>query len=144
MSKAALGSFVVAVMATAACGGSESAPPPDPFAPVAHTVTAEVLASGQETYTLNCAPCHGPLGKGDGPASATLNPKPRDHSSGEYMDELTDQQIADTVKMGGAMSGYPNMPSHPHIGGDDMVALVAFVRTLSHDVQSVQQVVLKP
>ena len=120
----------VAALVGAACSG-ESEPPPDPNAPVTHAIDEGLLTRGQEVYTMNCAPCHGPTGKGDGPASATLNPKPRDHSSAEYMDTLTDQKIADTVRMGGIISGYPNMPSSPHIVGDDMVALVAFVRTLS-------------
>ncbi len=102
-----------------------------------------MLDHGREVYTRNCAPCHGPEGRGDGPASATLNPKPRDHSNAEYMDRLTDQKIADTIRMGGAISGYPNMPSSPHIRGADMVALVAFVRTLGHPVDEIIEVELQ-
>jgi mono/diheme cytochrome c family protein len=108
------------------------------------SVNAEMLTAGQETYRLNCAPCHGAGGKGDGPGAATLNPKPRDHTNREYMDVLTDQKLADVVKMGGIVSGYPNMPSSPHIRGDDMVALVAFVRSLSIGAENVKQVDIKP
>jgi mono/diheme cytochrome c family protein len=99
-----------------------------------------MLAKGQNTYKLNCVPCHGPLGKGDGPSAAGLNPPPRDHSNKEYMARLTDDMIAQTVQMGGAIRGYPNMPSSPHIRGEDMVALIAFVRRLSDP--SVQKVEL--
>ncbi len=30
------------------------------------------LAQGKELFTAGCLPCHGPAGKGDGPAAATL------------------------------------------------------------------------
>ena len=56
------------------------------------------------------------------------------------MDGLTDDQIATTVVQGGAAKGYPNMPSHPHIKGQDLVALVAHVRTLSRGVNGVSEV----
>ena len=49
----------------------------------------------------------------------------------ELIRSLADQDIADTIKMGGAPRGYPNMPSSPHIRGDDMLALVGYVRSLS-------------
>src|SRR3990172_2513650 len=110
-------------------GGGEKAEEPE--GPKVFEITDSLLATGQNTYKLNCVPCHGPLGKGDGPSAAGLNPKPRDHSNREYMTRLTDDMIAETVKMGGVIRGYPNMPSSPHIKGDEMAALVAFVRRLS-------------
>jgi mono/diheme cytochrome c family protein len=48
------------------------------------TVPAETsvdLAKGQELYKANCASCHGNEGKGDGPAGAALDPKPRDQTN---------------------------------------------------------------
>lgn len=109
-----------------------------------YPVDAGMLTKGQQVYTINCAPCHGASGKGDGPGAAALNPKPRDHTNREYMDVLTDQKIADVVKMGGIVSGYPNMPSSPHIRGDDMLALVAFTRSLSIGAENVATVEVKP
>ena len=47
------------------------------------------------------------------------------------MADLTDKKIADTIKMGGIISGFPNMPSNPHLRGEQIEALVAFVRRLS-------------
>ncbi len=44
---------------------------------------------------------------------------------------MTDKNIADVIEMGGAIKGRPLMPSHPQIGGADMDALVAYIRTLS-------------
>jgi hypothetical protein len=56
------------------------------------------------------------------------------------MDGLSDEQIAATIVQGGAPRGYPNMPSNPHIRGEDLVALVAHVRTLSRGAEGVKQV----
>jgi mono/diheme cytochrome c family protein len=100
-------------------------------APAAVVVTPAMLEKGQGIYKLNCAPCHGAGGRGDGPAAANLDPKPRDHTNAEYMKKLTDEDIAKTVQMGGAPKGMPQMPSSPQIKGDDMTALVAFMRSLS-------------
>jgi mono/diheme cytochrome c family protein len=36
--------------------------------------------SGQEMFTAYCAACHGPAGKGDGPAAPALKTKPADLS----------------------------------------------------------------
>lgn len=94
-------------------------------------MSPEVLARGKGIYKANCVPCHGESGKGDGPGAGVLKPPPRDHTDAKYMDTLSDKEIADTIKMGGAMKGRPLMPSHPQIGGDDMNALVAYVRSLS-------------
>lgn len=97
----------------------------------APAVTPAMLTRGHEIYTANCVPCHGVSGKGDGPGAGVLKPKPRDHTDAAYMNTLSDKEIADTIKMGGAMKGKPMMPSHPQIGGDNMTALVAYVRSLS-------------
>ena len=39
---------------------------------------AASIDRGKKTYFQNCASCHGAKAKGDGPASAALNPKPAD------------------------------------------------------------------
>jgi mono/diheme cytochrome c family protein len=139
MKKRILTTLVTTPLLLSACGGGggTETQAEDPNKPKVFEITDAALASGQNTYKLNCVPCHGPLGKGDGPSAASLNPKPRDHSNMEYMSKLTDDTIAETVKMGGAIRGYPNMPSSPHIKGDEMVGLIAHVRRL-HDPQRKQ------
>jgi mono/diheme cytochrome c family protein len=97
----------------------------------AKAVTPAMVERGREIYKKNCVPCHGESGKGDGPGAGVLNPKPRDHTDYAYMSTLTDKEIADVIKMGGAIKGRPLMPSHPQIGGADMDSLVAYIRTLS-------------
>jgi mono/diheme cytochrome c family protein len=89
------------------------------------------LDKGKTIYLTNCAPCHGKVGKGDGPAAANLNPKPRDHSKGEYMSKLTDDHIGRVVKLGGGIAGFPGMPAHPQFKTEDVNAVIAYMRTLS-------------
>ncbi len=86
---------------------------------------------GQELYKANCVACHGETGKGDGPGAGVLKPPPRDHTNSEYMSTLSDKEIGDIIRMGGATKGMPQMPSHPQINGADLDALVAYVRSLS-------------
>jgi mono/diheme cytochrome c family protein len=105
---------------------SAAAAPPAPV-----VVTPELLERGHASYKLNCVPCHGESGRGDGPSSANLDPKPRDHTSAAYMTTLTDDDIRKIVNFGGAIKGMPQMPSSPHIQGEEMAALIAFVRSLS-------------
>ena len=120
-------------LSLAGCGGGSGGNEKSaaaPASPPTTEVTAALLDRGAVIYKQNCVPCHGPIGKGDGPSAAMLDPKPRDHSNRTYMDTLTDQQIGATIVAGGAPK-YPNMPSHPHIKGTDLAAIVAHVRTLS-------------
>ena len=39
---------------------------------------------GQRIYTERCAVCHGPDGRGNGPAAPSLIPRPRDFTIGQY------------------------------------------------------------
>lgn len=91
----------------------------------------ENVAKGKEVYLKTCAPCHGEGGKGDGPASAALNPKPRDHTNGAYMDTLSNQHLYTVIKQGGASFGFPTMPAQPQLSDDDVKNTIAFVRSLS-------------
>ena len=127
----------------ASCGGKEekldnddtkpaaSAIPATAETPLDVPMTSDNIIKGDTLYQHTCAPCHGPHGKGDGPAAAALNPKPRDHSNGAYMDKLTNRHIHDVIKMGGAAFGYPTMPGQPQLTEDQLVQIISFVRTLS-------------
>jgi mono/diheme cytochrome c family protein len=131
--------FVLAAALTACGGEPTDRPAAEPAGPPSTKVTAALLERGTEIYKANCVPCHGPTGKGDGPSAAALDPKPRDHTNRAYMDTLKDEQIAATIVQGGAPK-YPNMPSHPHLRGEDLVAIVAKVRTLSRGSDQVSSV----
>jgi mono/diheme cytochrome c family protein len=99
--------------------------------PAAAVVTPAALEQGRALYKANCAACHGESGKGDGPGAGVLKPPPRDHTDRAYMSTLTDKQLADIIRMGGAIKGKPLMPSHPQFKEPELQALVAFVRSLS-------------
>jgi mono/diheme cytochrome c family protein len=119
--------------ATAACS-SDSDPLPSAStaaAPTAKSVTPQMIEKGKSLYQANCTACHGESGKGDGPGAGVLKPPPRDHTDYAYMSALTDKEIADVIRMGGAIKGRPLMPSHPAITGADLDSLVAYIRTLS-------------
>jgi mono/diheme cytochrome c family protein len=94
-------------------------------------MSAGNIARGKATYIETCSPCHGAGGKGDGPAAVALNPKPRDHTNGAYMDKLTNGHIFAVIKQGGASFGYPGMPMQPQLSDEKVKDVIAFVRTLS-------------
>lgn len=59
--------------------------------------TTASITRGRELYLQSCASCHGQEGHGDGPAGATLNPKPLDltihvplHSDGRLMEWISE------------------------------------------------------
>jgi mono/diheme cytochrome c family protein len=114
--------IAVALFATA-CGEGEAKSSGTKASPA-------VLGHGKALFDNTCASCHGPTGRGDGPMSAGLNPKPRDLGDKSYVSTLSDEEIARTIKMGGSMKGMPQMPSHPQFNDDDLAALVAYIRSI--------------
>ena len=97
------------------------------------TARAADIAKGKSIFTSYCASCHGPTGKGDGPAAAGLNPKPRDLSNTKVMEKLTDKYLADVISKGGPALGKSALM--PAWGGTlkstDIKNIIAFIRSLS-------------
>jgi len=95
-------------------------------------------AAGKVVFDTNCMTCHGPLGKGDGPLSAALNPKPRDLSTGEFKFDTNgdgtaggDKDLENVIKQGAmAFGGSPLMAPWPALSDADVANLVAYIRTL--------------
>ena len=94
---------------------------------------AQDAAAGQETYEQYCALCHGAQGQGDGSLSANLDPKPRNHTDGAYMNALTDAHLLKVIGEGGAAAGLaPIMPAWKDIlSAQQIQDVMAFVRTLA-------------
>jgi mono/diheme cytochrome c family protein len=85
-----------------------------------------VLGAGKTLYVANCTPCHGSKGKGDGAASAALNPKPADHSSAKVQAE-TDGSLYWKLS-----AGRNPMPSYQKIlTNNQRWELVNYIRTLA-------------
>ena len=144
-----VGLAVVLIGATHAllvsCGGgsqqqasNEPAPSPAPSpAPETTSTTTTTTTTttaagdpvaGEKIYKLRCTPCHGPLGKGDGPLGKSLNPKPRDHTSA-YMKTRTDAELLNVIMNGkGAMPGWVKTKV---LTEQDARNALAFVRTLA-------------
>jgi mono/diheme cytochrome c family protein len=64
--------------------------------------SAETLEQGRTIYGEQCESCHGPEGKGDGPASRFLDPPARDFTSGEWRHapDGTVENVARVVREG--------------------------------------------
>jgi cytochrome c553 len=117
----ALGCSLIALLATAcgdnkgsgsttstATGAATAAPKP------ASTEISEVEVA--KAYEMRCGSCHGASGKGDGPGSAALTPKPRDYSDKAWQASVTDEEITKTIIYGGAAVGKSaSMPGAPDL-----------------------------
>jgi mono/diheme cytochrome c family protein len=90
-------------------------------------------AKGKDLFAKHCAGCHGPTGKGDGPAAAALTPKPKDLTDKAYAAGLKDQYLFDLIQKGGAAVG--KSPLIPPFGSKlkdgEIRDVIAFVRSLA-------------
>jgi len=101
-------------------------PPVDPATLM--TANPKLLARGEVLFKQNCTSCHGDTGRGDGPAAAMLNPKPRNFTQPDKWTRgfrITD--IFTTVTIGVKGTG---MAPFDFIMPADRMALVHYVRKL--------------
>lgn len=126
---------VVSILALAAgCGKKSESPQPAPTT-TAETPAAPAVAPAEEaqtTFKTVCATCHGEGGLGNGPAAVALTPKPRNYTDKTWQASVTDDQIKQTILMGGAAVGKsPIMPAQPQLKEKPEVvaALVQIIRT---------------
>jgi mono/diheme cytochrome c family protein len=83
------------------------------------------MAEAKKIAETNCASCHGPEGKGNGPAAAALPPpKPADWTSAKVAAE-TDGEIFWKIS-----NGRGAMPPWKHLPEKDRWDLVNYIRTL--------------
>lgn len=103
------------------------------LAGAADQIPAAAMQEAQEIYKSRCTMCHGPTGKGDGPAGAALNPKPRDLGDQAWQKSVTDEHIETIIRGGGpAVGKSPMMPANPDLTSkpDVIKALRIIVRNL--------------
>jgi mono/diheme cytochrome c family protein len=93
---------------------------------------------GKNIFTKYCSVCHGMEGKGDGFNSFNLDPKPRDLTDGHYMNTLTDERLAQTIREGGRSVNRSSLM--PSWGGrltkDEILYVATYVRMLSTRIKS--------
>jgi mono/diheme cytochrome c family protein len=86
---------------------------------------AGAAAEGKKLAETNCASCHGPGGKGNGPAAAALPPpKPADWTSAKVASE-TDGELFWKIS-----NGRGAMPPWKHLPDNQRWQLVNYIRSL--------------
>jgi len=99
---------------------------------VSQTPTGDPIAAGKQIFMQTCTPCHGQEGKGDGPASASLDPKPRNLTDPAIMTSMDERYMFELISRGGiAMGKSPLMPAQPGLAPQDIDHVIAYVKTLS-------------
>jgi mono/diheme cytochrome c family protein len=95
----------------------------DPWVP-----SEKMIAHGRQLFVQNCVMCHGNEGKGDGPAGASLNPKPRNFVEGKWKKGGTRLGL-----MGVLQTGLPpsSMASYKHLPVKDRWSLVHYIRSIT-------------
>ncbi|HVA76930.1 MAG TPA: cytochrome c [Candidatus Binataceae bacterium] len=95
------------------------------------SVRAADMAAAKQNYETFCVKCHGPGGKGDGPAAATLSTHPRDFTDCARMEKESDDKLFNVIKNGGAANGLSADMQAWSNGFEDseIKDLVAYVRT---------------
>ena len=90
------------------------------------------IEAGKQLYQQRCSPCHGPDGKANTPTAQALNPKPADHTNGNYMNKLSNDHLHKVIKEGGASVGKsPIMPPQADWSDEQIENVVVFVRSLA-------------
>ena len=93
--------------------------------------TDAVIAHGRRVYENNCAVCHGPGGKGDGPAGPASNPPARNLVEGNWQKGGSSIEMYKTLKDG--IEG-TTMASFSYLSSKDRWAMVAFVRSITDNL----------
>ena len=93
--------------------------------------TPETLTHAGGLYRVNCAACHGPGGRGDGPMAAYFRDNPAAPVSPVDLSSARVQQRTDGQLHWLLANGIGNMPAYGNLLADqDLWALVIYVRTV--------------
>lgn len=111
-----LASLIILLSGTSAGGGTRKG---DPMV-------------GRKLYMTYCYTCHGVTGRGDGPAAARLEPKPRNLTDDASMSARKDQDLYNVISGGSpAIHRFSEMPAWKHsLYPERIWDIVAYIRTL--------------
>ena len=119
-------SYAMAALALCAMCAPACKPPPstpttsDPPMQTATPATPE--AEARQIFAGRCAVCHGATGGGDGAGAAALNPRPRNFHDPAWQAGVTDAQIENIIRVGGAAVGKSAaMPPNPDLASKPAV-----------------------
>jgi len=93
------------------------------------------LEAGKVVFVNNCVICHGAGGRGDGPGSATLNPKPADLTDRALMAKVDEPTRVKALNEGvpaldASRSSPPRMPSFREVLSEKQIRdVLAYVRS---------------
>ena len=119
-------------------------PGPDIYADLTWPPGADLppgTPSGQRVYAQRCATCHGPDGRGNGPAAPSMIPRPRDFVLGQYKYKSTgagqpptDADLGRVVSDGLHASGMPAF--RDLLTEEDIRAVVTYIKDFSSTFDS--------
>ena len=88
------------------------------------------LEQGKLIYQRTCTACHGPTGRGDGPAAANLDPRPTNVAAAARMPMATDGYLFWAIAEGGIPVG-TGMPAFKDVFSEQEIwQLVLYLRSL--------------
>ena len=124
---------VVSLLVFAAAGSAlrglrEKEPAPRPVASPS-VATPQAHARGKLVFQVQCARCHGPEGRGNGPDAATLRPPPRDLTTAPWRTVATSEAIRRTVSEGVPGTMMPGLAAA--LSPRELDAVVDFVLSIA-------------
>lgn len=132
--------LVICLVLLTACGGGEQSAPestvvrpdvPSEYKDLENPLEGnpDAQANGKDIFKIHCMMCHGENGGGDGPAAASLRPKPGNIAASQST--LDDSYLYWRITEGGMRAPFSSaMPSWKSILSEEEIwQVIAYIRT---------------
>lgn len=84
---------------------------------------------GKPIYAVQCIPCHGKTGDGNGPVGKSLTPKPKAFAKGALS---SDDQMFKVIKLGGKANGLSkDMDAYPALSDQQIWDVIAYIKVFA-------------